>query len=111
MGEVFYVGPERLAAMRFEQAFRDAEARPWVLKPFKPVEPPPFVPPANASPIKVATAFLTHALASKPVAVAALMAGAAKFGIRASRHPADSNPAPVGPPFRLRRNNFPENSI
>jgi hypothetical protein len=51
----------------------------------RPVQvPPSFVPPANASPIKVATAFLAHALASNPAPVAALMAGAAKFGIKES---------------------------
>jgi hypothetical protein len=62
----------------------DLARRPFVLKLFKPPEPPPFVPPANASPIKVAMAFLAHELAANPVPVADLMAGAKKFGIKES---------------------------
>jgi hypothetical protein len=85
MGDTYFIGPERLAAMRFEQAYKDSLN--WKPRPSpKPVAavPPSFVPPANASPIVVATAFLANALASNPAPVAALMAGAAKFGIKES---------------------------
>jgi hypothetical protein len=68
--------------MRFEQAYRDSLN--WKPRPLPKPLAPPFVPPANASPIKVATAFLAHELGSKPAPVAALMAGAAKFGIKES---------------------------
>jgi hypothetical protein len=59
-------------------------ARPFVPKPIKPPVPAPFVPPATSSPIKVATAFLSHELAANPAPVAALMAGAKKFGMKES---------------------------
>jgi hypothetical protein len=55
---------------------------PW--QPKAPQVPPVFVPPANVAPVRVASAFLSHELASKPAPVAILMAGAAKFGIKES---------------------------
>jgi hypothetical protein len=58
----------------------DLARRPWVPK--APQVPTEYVPPVNVAPVRVASAFLSHELAAKPVPVATLMHGLRKAQMR-----------------------------
>jgi hypothetical protein len=88
MGETYSLSRRQLEHMRAESAMRRSMAGEPAWREYPPPPKPPritvFVPPATGSPIMVATAFLAYELGSKPAPVAALMAGAARHGIKES---------------------------